>query len=188
MGVVMGRGRALVLAVALGGLAVGEGPVGAQDPGEFLRGLAGEWSVESEARLGPGLDPVRSEARESARLIGGKWLVAEGSGVTPNGQPFTSILTLGPGSSGEGFVGTWIDSMQSHMWVYSGSLDAAGRVLTLETEGPVFGDPTRPARYREIIEVPDPHRKVMRSLILGPDGQWFEFARSEYRRTDGRGA
>jgi hypothetical protein len=181
MGRETGVGVALLLATGLGAVAGGQGVLVAQDPGEFVRELAGEWSVVSEARLGPGADPIRSQGGELARVVG-RWLVAEGSGSTPDGRPVTSIFTLGPDASGEGFIGTWVDSMQSHMWRYSGFLDAAGRTLTLETEGPIFGDSSRLARYREVIEVPGPGRKVMRSLILGPDGEWFEFSRSEYTR------
>jgi hypothetical protein len=68
------------------------------------------------------------------------------------------------------------------MWTYTGSLDASSSRLTLETEGPVMGDPGRIAQYREIIEIEGADRKVMRSMILGPDGEWFEFQRAEYRR------
>ncbi len=150
---------------------------------EFLEQLTGDWSVVSEATLGPGEEPVRMESREVARLIGGKWLVGE-STAAPDEQPFTSILTVGYDPSREQFVGTWISSRQTHMWQYTGELDVSGTVLTLETEGPIMGDPTRTAQYREIIEIEDADHKVMRSLILGPDGEWFEFARAEYRRNE----
>ena len=53
-------------------------------------------------------------------------------------------------------------------------------ILTLETEGPILGDPTRTAEYREIIEMEGPDHWVMRSMILGPDGQWFEFAHADH--------
>jgi hypothetical protein len=114
-------------------------------------------------------------------LLGGLWLVAEGTGEA-RGHEFTSILTLGYDAHEQRFVGTYIDSMQAHMWRYTGLLDAAGSSLTLETEGPVMGNPMNRARYREVIEAGDTDRKVMRSLILGPDGEWFEFARAEFRR------
>lgn len=159
----------------------GEAPAG---PTAFLRQLAGEWSVVSEARLGPGQEPIVTESREVARFLGEKWLVAEGHGPAPGGQPTTSILTLGYIPSGSRFVGTYISSMQSHLWSYTGTLDDTGTVLILETEGPVLGDPDRTARYRETIEVRGPDHRVMTSMILGPDGEWFEFARSEYRRQE----
>jgi hypothetical protein len=155
-----------------------------EDPTAFLQGLAGEWSVVSEATLGPGQEPVHSESREVARFLGGKWLVAESAGSAPGGQAVTSILTLGYDPFEERFVGTYISSMQTHLWSYTGVLDDSGTALTLETEGPILGDPAKTARYREVIEIIDADHKVMRSMILGPDGEWFEFARAEFRRTE----
>jgi hypothetical protein len=72
--------------------------------------------------------------------------------------------------------------MQTHLWRYTGMLDDSGTALTLETEGPIGGDPTTKAQYREIIAIEDADHFVIRSMILGPDGEWFEFARAEYRR------
>jgi hypothetical protein len=153
------------------------------DAAAFLQQLVGEWSVVAEATLGPGQEPIRTESREVGRLLGGRWLVAESSGVLGD-QPFTSILTLGYDPAEERFVGTWISSMQSRLWSYTGALDDSGTALTLQTEGPILGDPATTARYREIIEIHDVDHKVMRSFILGPDGAWFEFSRAEYRRRE----
>jgi hypothetical protein len=182
----MARVRTTVAcALLLAGGAVpagGQPAVGPNDPAAFLARLAGDWSVLSEAIPGPGQEPVRGESREVARLIGGRWLVAEGSG-TVRGRPFTSILTVGYDAHRERFVATWIDSMQTHLWLYEGTLDDAGTVLTLDTEGPILGDPSRRTRYRETIEIVAANHKRMTSRILGPNGEWFEFARSDYRRT-----
>jgi hypothetical protein len=169
---------ALALAGTVGPAA---GSAQAPQPAAFLEQLTGEWTVVSEAKLGPGQAPVRTESREVARMIGGTWLVAESTGIA-RGAPFTSILTLGYDPAEARFVGTWISGRQTHMWSYSGSLDASGTSLTLDTEGPVMGNPERTATYREIIELEGPDRKVMRSMIFGPDGEWFEFQRAEYHR------
>lgn len=157
---------------------------GAEDPTAFLEALEGEWSVVAQATLGPGQEPLRMESVEVARLLGQKWLVSENTGSTPDGTPVTSILTLGYDPFRERFVGTYVSSMQTHLWSYHGQLDDAGTTLTLETEGPILGDPTRVTSYREVIEVVSADRRVTRSMILGPDGEWFEFAVAEYRRTD----
>lgn len=177
----------LVLVLMLAGVAPAAGQAAgpsAPDPTAFLQQMVGEWSVVAEAVPGPGRDPVRTERREMARLLGGRWLVAESTGPTPTGEPTTSILTLGYDPAEERFVGTWIDSMQTHLWSYTGTLDDSGTTLTLETEGPVLGDPNRTARYREILEIVDADRRVWRTMIFGPDGEWFEFAQAEYRRDD----
>ncbi len=152
-----------------------------EEAAAFLHRLAGEWSVVAEAVPGPGQDPIRTESREVARVLGGRWLVAESTGQ--DDRPSISILTLGYDPSEGHFVGTWISGRQTHLWSYVGALDESGTMLTLETEGPILGDAAKTTKYREIIEIEDADQKVVRSLILGPDGEWFEFARAEYRRS-----
>lgn len=155
----------------------------ASDPADFLERMAGEWQVVSEATLGPGQEPIRTRISVTARLIGDQWIVAEGSGEA-GGREFTWIFTLGYNPAEKQFVGTWVDSNQSHLWTYTGALDDDGTTLTLETEGPIMGDPSTTAQYREFIEVKDADHHVMRSQILGPDGEWFEFATADYRRSE----
>ena len=70
----------------------------------------------------------------------------------PGGGPATTLMTLGYDPEKKRFVGTWIGSMMTHLWIYDGALDAAGKVLTLDAEGPSFaGDGTHG-------EVPGHHR------------------------------
>lgn len=185
-GSAFGRKVLALLPAAVAISAAGDAPVAtpSEDPATFLEQLAGEWSVVSEAKLGPGEDPIRTESREVARWLGERWLVAESTGVTATGDPFTSIRTIGWDPAEKKFLSTWIDTMQSHLWSYTGSLDETSTALILETEGPVLGNPQTTARYREVIEIRDEDRKVMRSMILGPDGEWFEFALAEYRRIE----
>lgn len=180
-----GKATVVLALTTLGPVGQAGGPTsGGDDPTAFLQKLVGEWSVIAEAIPGPGQEAVQMESVEVARLLGEKWLVAENRGSTPGGTPTTSILTLGYDPFHERFVGTYISSMQTHLWSYAGHLDDAGTTLMLETEGPILGDPARVTSYREIIEVLSANRKVMRSMILGPDGEWFEFARAEYKRTE----
>jgi hypothetical protein len=155
------------------------------DPGAFLQALEGEWSIVSEGIPGPGQDPVRTESREVARFLDGRWLVAEAAAVTAAGQPYTAIWILGWDPHEEHFVGTWVATVQAHKWRFTGTLNESGTVLTLETEGPIMGDPTNTTLYRERIELLEDGLREMRSSILGPNGEWFEFARAEYTRDDG---
>lgn len=171
-----------ILFIFSGFFAQGAGGATAQNPGDFLQGIAGEWTVVSETLLGPDQDPIRAERRESARLVGDRWLVAEVSDTDPMGRPFTSLFTIGYEYEGDRWVGTWIDSLQPHMWVYEGTLDGAGTVLTLDAEGPMMGNREQLGRFRVIIELTGADEKVMRSQIFAPTGEWFEFQRGEYRR------
>ena len=79
------------------------------------------------------------------------------------------------------FVGSFVASCMTNLWIYNGSLDDAGKVLTLDAEGPNFtGDGL--AKYQDIIEfVSDDHR-TLSSQVLGDDGQWQPFMKAHYRR------
>lgn len=151
------------------------------DQHRWLQQLVGEWSATSEATMEPGAEPMRMESTERVRSIGGLWIVAEGS-ASFGGMPFSTMLTLGYDPQEQAFVGTWIDTMQMHLWTYRGTLDESKRVLTLATEGPAFGDPTKTAKYRDAIEIKDPDHRVLTSSVLGDDGSWKTFLRAEYRR------
>jgi hypothetical protein len=70
----------------------------------------------------------------------------------------------------------------TYLWIYSGSLDAAGKVLTLDAEGPDFSGGPNMVKYQDIIEfVSDDHR-TLKSQLLGPDGKWNHFMTAHYRR------
>ena len=49
-------------------------------------------------------------------------------------------MTLGFDPQKGGYVGTWIGSMTSFLWIYRGTLDRVEKILTLDTEGPNFDD------------------------------------------------
>lgn len=155
----------------------------AAEPGDWLEPMAGEWFASAEAVPGPGQEPVRIESRATARLLGGKWLVTESNG-TAGGHPFTWIFTLGYDAYDGHFVATWVDGRQTHLWRYTGTLDEDRTELVLETEGPIMGNPETSAKYRVVIETRDDDHWIMRTMILGPDDEWFEFARTDYRRAE----
>ena len=147
----------------------------------WLQQLVGEWTMKAEATMGPGTEPMLMESTESVRSIGGLWVVGEGQ-ASFDGTPFTSLLTLGYDPAQRAFVGTWVDTMQAHMWTYVGKLDDSKKVLTLAAEGPSFDDPTRTSKYRDAIEIVGPDHRVLTSSVQRPDGQWTTFMRADYRR------
>jgi hypothetical protein len=101
----------------------------------------------------------------------------------PDGGPATTIMTLGYDPQTKRFVGTFIGSMMAHLWVYEGTMDASGTVLTLEAEGPDMADPGRHTKYRDIVEFRNNDHRLLSSQILGEDGQWHGFMTAHYRRT-----
>ena len=102
----------------------------------------------------------------------------------PDGKPATMLITLGYDPQRQRFIGTWIGSMMTHLWIYDGRLDAAQKVLTLESEGPDFsGDGSKMAKYRDVIEWKSDDHRVLTSQALGDDGTWGPpFMTWHYRR------
>ncbi len=148
---------------------------------EWLQQYVGEWDVTSETRMEPGAEPTRMTSTESARSIGPLWVVGEGS-ADSNGVAFSSVLTLGYDPEKESFVGTWIDSVTPYLWTFTGQLDDAKKVLTLDTEGPRWGVIGTRAKYRERHEFVDADHRTTASSIQNEDGSWFTFLRTDCRR------
>ena len=77
---------------------------------------------------------------------------------------------------------------REHRWLDrfigdEGSLDAADRALTLETEGPSMAAPeSKMARYRDVMEFKSNDHRVLTSHTLSEDGVWHQFMTVHYRR------
>ena len=148
----------------------------------WLQNLVGEWTSEMECVMGPDQPPIKNKGIESVRSIGGLWTMGEGSGEMPDGNKMTSMMTLGYDPQKQRFGGTFIASMMTHMWVYEGTLDAAGKVLTLDTEGPGMSGDGKMMKYKDIITFVDDDHRILTSRVQGDDGQWTEFMTAHYRR------
>lgn len=145
----------------------------------WLHKLVGEWQYEFEA-MTPG-GPT-SSGTERVRKIGDLWVVAESDGEMPGSGPIVMVVTLGYDPAKKRFVGTWIGSMMADLWVYDGELDAAERVLTLNSIGPSMkGDGSR-APYQDIIELVNDNERLFRAQVL-EDGAWKPLMTARYRRT-----
>ena len=147
----------------------------------WLQQLVGEWDSTCEAMMGPDSPPMKMESTESVRSIGGLWVLAEGK-WSNGGEPMTTLMTLGYNAEQNAYVGTWVDSMQTHMWVYRGTLDEAKKTLTLEATGPRMDDPSKMAKYRDAITIVSADHKQLTSSVLGDDGKWTQFMTGNYHR------
>lgn len=146
---------------------------------QWLQQLAGEWTFETECDMGPDKPREKGGGREAVRSFG-TWIIAEGEGGEP-GSGWKSVMTLGYDPARGRFVGTFVATMMTHLWVYEGSLDESGTKLTLDTEGPNFTD-GRIVKYQDIIGITEDGRRTLSSRMLGDDGQWHEFNTAQYRR------
>ena len=146
---------------------------------QWLQKLVGEWTIEGEGQGPLGEPPHKSSGTERVRTIGDLWIVGEGE-MEMAGEAGTTLLTLGYDPQKKRFVGTWVGSMMSNLWVYEGSL--VGNVLTLDCEGPSFEGDGKTSRYRDIHEIKSDDQRELRSEILGDDGKWTQFMTATYRR------
>ncbi len=149
----------------------------------WLQKLVGDWTYEIEVMMEPDRSPQKATGTESVRSLGGLWILAEAQGEMPGCGDATTMMTLGYDPQKQGYVGTWIGSMMTHLWVYDGGeLDAGPRVLTLDSEGPAMAGEGKMARYKDAIEIRSDDWRVMTSHVLGDDGQWHQFMTVNYWR------
>ncbi|MDJ1157758.1 DUF1579 domain-containing protein [Chelatococcus sp. SYSU_G07232] len=148
----------------------------------WLHKFVGEWAYEGECVMGPDQPPAKATGLETVRSLGGLWVMGEGQGEMPGCGPASTVITLGYDPQKQRFVGTFIGSMMTHLWIYDGALDASGKVLTLDTEGPSFGDNGKMARYQDVVTLVSDDHRVMTSRVLEEDGTWREFMTAHYRR------
>ena len=97
-------------------------------------------------------------------------------------------LTLSAGDRSALLRGTRLDevakaTLDSVTWLPAG----LARVqdfdqLTLNTEGPVFTEPGKYTKYKDVIELIDDDHRTLTSFILMDDGTWFEMMRADYWR------
>jgi len=151
----------------------------------WLEKLVGEWTYDIEAIMGPDKPPEKSKGSETVRSLGGLWTVGEGASETPGCGPAQTMMTLGYDPRTKRFVGTWIGSMMDYLWHYDGELDAAGKVLTLNAEGPAMSGDGKMAKYQDIIEFLSDDHRTLKSRFLKDDGTWNEFMTAHYRRAIG---
>lgn len=153
-----------------------------QQEHQWLEQLVGNWTVEQQCTMPDG-NQVESSGRMSCRMIGGLWLLAESTGVDPEGNPWTCVMTLGFDPAKEAFIGTFLGSMMTHLWPYHGRRDPSGNRLPLDSEGPKF-DGSGTTRYRDTLEIVSPNEWLFDGEVLSDDGTWVEMMHGRHRRTE----
>lgn len=150
---------------------------------EWLKQLLGDWTTEGSCDGPPGEPDMKTSGSEHVRGLGDLWAVCEGKGEMPAGGGVGYMLmTLGYDTDKKKFVGSWAGSMMPGMFFYEGQLDAAKKVLTLDTEGPSFAGDGTTAKYQDVITIKSKDERTLHSQTLQPDGSWKRFMTATYRR------
>jgi hypothetical protein len=152
-----------------------------QEQHRWLMRMLGEWTWESQVG-DPGQLPQTITGTESVRALGGLWVMCEGESAFPGGDGFVkNVMTLGFDSAKNRFVGTFVSSGMTNLWIYEGQLGSPDRV-ELMSEGPNFSDDGGVATYRDSIEFHGPDERTLTSHVKNADGSWQEFMTARYRR------
>ena len=127
---------------------------------ELLASTCGTWNVDCTYFMDPSQPPMKTKAVETVEPVGAYWTVSHFKSDMM-GAPFAGRATMGYDTRRKTWVGTWIDSMSTHLFVMEGTLDDDG-TLEMRCEGPcmVTGNPTT---FRGV------HKNV------GGDSQSFDF-------------
>jgi hypothetical protein len=150
---------------------------------QWLRRFLGKWTYKTNVTDASGQLGHEATGTETFRGIGDLWVAGEARGEMPGAGPMTAIMTLGYNADTKRFVGTWIGSMMTHLWIYDGELDPSGRVLTLTSEGPSMADDGTMSTYQDVMEFKSDNHRVQTSRVRGKDGTWEPFMSVEFRRT-----
>jgi len=146
---------------------------------EWLKQLAGEWTLDIQVTE-PNKDTMKSKGTETSRMIGPFWAVSEVK-ATMMDMPFTGSMTLGFDSQQKKYVATWIDSTGDYLWKYDGTLDASGKILTLETTGPCPMQGGKMTRFKDVIEIKDKDHRTLTSHV-DFDGKFVQMMTINYTR------
>ena len=153
----------------------------------WLQKRVGRWVGEGEAQMGPEAPPEKWKIPEQVSQVGDVWVQARAEGEFPGCGSAVTIMTLGYDPVRKHFVGTFIGSMMTHMWVYEGDLEADGRTLTLRADGPAFGPDGKviagkTAKYRDVVAMVDDDHRTLTSFMQADNGEWMQIVQARYRR------
>ena len=147
----------------------------------WLSRLVGDWEFEHDCKMPDGTD-AKSGGKMVCRMLGELWVICESIGVAPDGNNWSTIMTVGFDPSKNAYVGTFIGSMMANIWHYHGVMDADGVTLPLESEGPKF-DGSGIGKYRDTIKIIDENTWLFTSDYQSDDGKWIPFMSGTHRRS-----
>jgi hypothetical protein len=142
---------------------------------------AGKWKAAVTANFGP--EPMKTTAVETVRSdVGGLWQI--GDFVADKNGPMAGFVGhgfVGYDPDRKKFVGSWIDSWTYAPQTMSGTLDATGKILTMDAVG-WDSQSKMEMKTKQITTYVDDDHHTFSMRMAGPDGKEMEVLRIEYTR------
>jgi hypothetical protein len=139
-----------------------------------LQPLMGSFACETTSFMNP-QGPEKSKASQDVTwILGGRFLMSKYSG-TAAGMPFEGVGMDGYDKMKKMYVGNWYDTMGTGILSYEGSMDAAGKVLTMKGtyDDPMTGD-KNPVKMVTTIVDPNKHSFEMFTTMNGQEMKMME--------------
>jgi hypothetical protein len=156
-----------------------EGPPGAKPTKEHLglKEMEGTW----ECVMKSDMMPEDAKGTETITMVGGFWAVFDVKfPEMMMGFPWHGHGTIGYDPEKKKYVGTFVHSAAPHMSIGEGTMDAAGKVLTMNWEG--MGPSGKMEKMREVYEKKDKDNATMTMYGTGPDGKEMKHFVTTYKR------
>ncbi len=136
-------------------------------PHKLLASLAGSWKTSTRAWMEPDKPPMEGTGTcEQKMLLDGRYLQQEYTGEMM-GSAFHGINVVGYDNHLKKYVSTWIDSMCTGIYYFSGTADADGKTITQESS---YDDPVRgPMAWRSVTRIVDGNT-LKYEMYLTPKG------------------
>lgn len=152
---------------------------------EWMKKWEGKWDLSAKMFMSPGAPPAEMKmASEATMTMGGRFLIEKVTGEFDMGagpQPFEGISTMGYDNAQKKFVSTWYDNSSTGMMIEMGSVDSAGKVLTMEGEN---WNPQMQAmaKTKSICTIVDDNTRTLEMWSPGPDGKMMKNMEITYTR------
>lgn len=144
--------------------------------------LVGEWVFDGECVMGPDQPNMKHNGKVVGRSLGGLWVVLEMTmPADEGGITHVNLMSLGYDPEQKKYLGTFFGSCMTKLWLYSGTVDASGKKLTLDTRGPKF-DGSGETDFQDIVEWTGDNEWTLSSQYKQDDGSWQHFMSSTHRR------
>jgi hypothetical protein len=139
---------------------------------EVLKKMAGQWECEIKSTMAPGAPTSESKGMMISRVeMEGRYLYGSYRGDM-HGMKFTGLALWGFNNGSKKYECTWIDSVSTGQFRTEGTLDAAGKVLTLTG---TYVDPMsgKSKNVRQVYEFTEDGKYTSKFYETGPDGKEF---------------
>lgn len=145
---------------------------------EWLASMSGKWKAVTKSWFGGPEPEVTEGVSENRMILGGRYLENRFTG-TSMGQPFEGYGLNGYDNEKKAFTMIWADNFSTSIMAGDGTVDPAGKELTMKTT--MAGPDGSPMPVRLVTKIVDPKTHVfsMYGTMEGKEALFMEITYSK---------